>query len=66
MPHEGTQLRYVRLTGIEMPYGSRLAVSGIHVFGTGNGSKCTSVSSSTANMEDPMTCRLTWKPVAGA
>lgn len=63
---EGTQLRYVRLTGIEMPYGSRLAVSGIRVFGTGNGSKCDPVSKSTANMEDSMTCRLTWKPVAGA
>ena len=63
---EGTQLRYVRLTGIEMPYGSRLAISGIRVFGTGNGSKCDPVSNSTANMEDSMTCRLTWTPVAGA
>lgn len=31
------RLRYLRLTGFEMPYGSRLAVSGLRVFGKGNG-----------------------------
>lgn len=63
---KGTTLRYVRLTGIELPYGKKLAVSGIRVFGLGNGSKCAPVTESTAKMEDPMTCRLTWKPVANA
>ncbi len=63
---EGTAMRYVRLTGVELPYGSRLAVSGIRVFGIGHGAKCAAVEQSTACMEDPMTSRLTWQSVAGA
>jgi hypothetical protein len=31
------RLRFLRLTGFEMPYGSRFAVSGLRVFGKGNG-----------------------------
>lgn len=62
----GIKLRYVRLTGVELPYGKKLAVSGIRVFGLGSGAKCAPVTECTAKMEDPMTCRLKWKPIAHA
>lgn len=63
---EGSKMRYVRLTGVEVPYGSRLAVSGIRVFGLGNGEKCAAVAVSACAMEDPMTCSLRWQGVPGA
>lgn len=63
---ENTKLRYVRVTGVELPYGSRLAISGLRVFGKGTGAKCSQVPGGEARMEDPMTCRLTWKPVENA
>lgn len=64
---EGTALRYVRLTGVERPYGSPLAVSGLRVFGFGRGDKPAAVSGGTAVMADrDRTCRLTWQPVREA
>lgn len=35
----GIQARFVRVTGIEFPYGSAMAISGLRVFGHGNGEK---------------------------
>lgn len=63
---ENMRMRYIRLTGVALPYGSRLAVSGIRVFGKGNGEKCAPVVSAKALMEDCMTCRLVWQGVKGA
>ena len=36
---EGTRARYVRLVGGALPYGQALRVSGLRVFGVGNGEK---------------------------
>ena len=63
---EGTRLRYVRLTGVERPYGSRLAVSGLRVFGLGDGEKPMPVKRGQTVMEDTMTCRISWEPSADA
>ncbi len=62
----GTSLRYIRLTGVALPYGKKLAISGIRVFGLGTGSRCEAVTRCSAVMEDAMTCRLTWQAVADA
>lgn len=63
----GTSLRYVRLTGVELPYGQRLAVSGIRVFGLGTGTKCAPVTQATVTMEDDaMTCHIHWAKDAAA
>lgn len=60
-------LRYVRLTGVERPYGSRLAVSGIRVFGIGNGEKPASVEKGAAQMADGgRSCFLRWQAVPNA
>ena len=64
---EGTMLRYVRLTGVERPYGSRLAVSSIRVFGIGNGEKPASVEKGAAQMADGgRSCFLRWQAVPNA
>lgn len=34
---EGRQLRYIRITGVQMPYNGRLCMSAIRVFGLGSG-----------------------------
>lgn len=58
---ENTRLRYVRLTGVERPYGSRLAVSGLRVFGKGSGKKTAAVKKAKANRGDKgRSCKLFW------
>lgn len=53
-------LRYVRITCEETPYDSHLSISGLRVFGIGNGEKPQQVFNGHVCMENPMTCRLTW------
>lgn len=64
---EHTALRYLRLTGVQFPYGSRLAVSGLRVFGLGDGQQPAAVERVTVRMADRnRTARLSWPEVAGA
>ena len=64
---EGTRLRYVRLTGVERPYGSRLAVSGLRIFGLGNGEKPAPVVSARSKRTDKgLSCQLSWPASSGA
>lgn len=65
LPEDKT-LRYIRLTCEETPYNSALSISGLRVFGHGNGTLPTQVTDCSAAMEDPMTCRLTWSKVENA
>ena len=58
---DGTKLRYLRLTGVERPYGSRLAVSGLRVFGLGDGTKPEQVRTVQIRRKDRgMTAVLRW------
>ena len=63
---QDTQLRFVRITCEETPYNSLVSISGLRVFGIGNGEKPQRVAGGHAVMEDPMTCRLTWDKAEGA
>ena len=64
---EQTRLRYVRLTGVERPYGSRLAVSGLRVFGMGDGEKPAAVEKVKAHRTDKgRSCDLSWQACPGA
>lgn len=64
---EGMRLRYVRLTGIERPYSSCLAVSGIRVFGIGHEAKPEAVEAGCVCLKDGgMTCDLSWPESRGA
>lgn len=64
---EGTKLRYLRLNGIERPYGSRLAISGLRVFGLGDGAKPEQVKTVQIKRKDRgMTAILHWPESKGA
>ena len=63
---EGTKLRYLRVTAVELPYGSRFALSGLRVFGLDGGEKPASVTALRAERMDPMTAFLRWEPAEGA
>lgn len=71
LPHdyvvlEGCQTRYLRITAAELPYGQHFALSGLRVFGLGEGEKPAAVEDFEAAYTDPMTARLTWKRDANA
>ena len=59
-------LRHIRVTCTEMPCNSPVSVSGLRVFGLGDGEKPCRVDTGSSVMEDPMTCRLTWSKADGA
>lgn len=63
---EDAMLRYIRVTCEETPYHSAVSISGLRVFGLGEGEKPVKVEAGSGVMEDPMTCRLIWKKAAGA
>lgn len=63
---EDLPLRYIRVTCGETPYKSPVSISGLRVFGLGNGGKPSRVETGKSIMEDPMTCRLTWEKAEGA
>ena len=59
-------LRYIRVTFTETPYGCPVSISGLHVFGLGDGEKPARVDTGSSIMEDSMTCRLNWGKASGA
>lgn len=59
-------IRYLRLTGGELPYGEKLAVSGLRVFGEGNAPLPEAVSNVRCRRRDPMTASISWDAVPGA
>lgn len=62
---EATPLRHVRVTGLQVPFGGAFAVSGLRVFGRGNGERPTAVSAA-ATMVEPRTAAVSWEAVDGA
>lgn len=66
MLKEDAKLRYIRATCTETPYNSKVSISGLRVFGLGNGEKPGQVEVGNSVMEDSMTCRLTWDKADGA
>ncbi len=57
---EGIRARYVRVTGLEFPYGSCMAISGLRVFGNGNGVKPESVQNVQSQRQSPLDGWLQW------
>ncbi len=57
---EGISLRYLRITAKELPYGENFALSGLRVFGLGDGEKPGAVKTFRAEFTDPMTARIRW------
>jgi xylan 1,4-beta-xylosidase len=61
----GSLARFVRLTGGAMPYGGYFAVSGLRVFGIGNGTAPAAVSPTATRLEG-RDAAISWAPVDGA
>ncbi|MFJ3034960.1 family 43 glycosylhydrolase [Curtobacterium pusillum] len=61
---EPTQYRFVRVTGFAQPYGGRFAVSGLRVFGRGNGS-APAATTSRARRTGPLNALVEWDAVPG-
>jgi len=57
---EGKKMRYLRLCRIELPYNQTACVSGLRVFGQGNGSAPLPVESLQTDRYEPMSMKLTW------
>ena len=52
--------RYLRITAAELPYGENFALSGLRVFGLGDGEKPATVHNFQSEYTDPMTARIRW------
>ena len=62
---EGVAARYVRVTGGELPYGQPLRVSGLRVFGKGDGQR-PARAAATAQRQGGLNARVTWQPIPEA
>ena len=59
-------LRYLRLSHMTLPFGAVPAVSGLRVFGLGEGAAPAAVTEVSASRENRLNILLSWPPVAGA
>lgn len=64
--NQPAKVRYLRLTAIELPYDKKFAVSGLRVFGKGNGNAPEKVTDFTIEKVDDLTVKLHWKKAEGA
>lgn len=60
---EGVRARYVRVVGGSLPYGQALHVSGLRVFGNGDGEK---PAQAAARRAGPLDGLVRWEPIPGA
>lgn len=59
-------LRYLRLTAVQLPYGQKFAVSGLRVFGIASNNPPAKVTAFTSTAVDEMTSLVQWPEVPGA
>lgn len=62
---DGVTARYVRVTGGALPYGQSLRISGLRVFGNGNGEKPAPAKTSAVRLSD-LDARVAWDTIPGA
>lgn len=62
----GQEIRYLRVTAGELPYGAKFALSGLRVFGVGKGAAPETVKTCRAFYQDEMTLKLVWQDADGA
>lgn len=62
---DGVTARYVRVTGGALPYGQPLRISGLRVFGNGDGEKPAPAQARAVRLDD-LDARVAWEPIPGA
>ena len=62
---DGVTARYVRVTGGTLPYGQPLRVSGLRVFGNGDGEKPAPAQARAVRLDD-LDARVAWESIPGA
>lgn len=62
---EGRKLRYVKVTAYELPYGQSFKVSGLRVFGKGDGER-PAQTTATADQTGELNALVQWEAVEGA
>lgn len=62
---QGIRARYIRVTAQQLPYGQVLRVSGLRVFGNGEGEKPPRAVARGERIT-PLDARISWQPVEGA
>lgn len=62
---DGVTARYVRVVGGALPYGQPLRISGLRVFGNGDGEKPAPAQASAIRLDD-LDARVSWRPIPGA
>ena len=62
---DSIRARYVRVTGGELPYGQTLRISGLRVFGNGEGAKPAQAEAAGARV-DALDATITWKHIENA
>jgi hypothetical protein len=58
---EGIQLRYLRLSSIELPYDQAPCISGLRVFGRGSGTAPKKADHVQADRYEPMSMKVSWQ-----
>ena len=62
---EGCRFRYVRVVGGALPYGQPLRISGLRVFGIGDGEKPAQTKANAERLSD-MNAKVRWEPIPDA
>ena len=62
---DGIRARYIRVTGSELPYGQALRISGLRVFGNGEGA-CPAQADAKAVRVDALDGKISWQPIENA
>lgn len=62
---DGIRARYIRVTGGELPYGQALRISGLRVFGNGEGDRPAQANAKAVRV-DALDGKISWQPIKNA
>lgn len=61
VPDRPVRARFLRLSGMRLPYGQKAAVSGLRVFGKGGGARPEQIGGVTAERKGPLDLQVRWE-----
>lgn len=63
---DGIQARFIRVTGLQLPYGQVLRISGLRIFGNGEGALPEKAKAHASRCSDRRKAIVTWQPSSSA